>query len=249
MATARHVRCVLIGERTNTAFPEEGWQTGISVVQSDQGGDFPGGIRVTLPSFSADIVGESTVEGDWSVDWAWQGSSIFTKQNQVAMVGALSTFYDAIKGKIPTDSRLVGIRISAFDAQGKVIGGANQFTLATPHPGSGTVGTQTPPQIAVVASLRTGRRGPSGRGRMYLPLNSATPSSGVMGSADRTLVATSVSQLCSNLWALGHVPAVVNPKALTYSGITSVECGNMFDTQRRRRNQALESRTTVAVTY
>lgn len=249
MATGRHVRMVLLGERTAAAFPEEIWQTGISVVQSGDGGDFPGAIYAPLPNFDAQVIGEATSETPWAVEWAWEGTGeTFDRGMQIALANAALGLWNAVKGKAGTDSRMVGVRISAFDASGKVIGGANNFTLASASVGSGTTGL--PPQVAIVASLRTGRRGPGGRGRMFLPLVASTPAAGgTVGTADRTLVAQSVSDFCDALWDAGVVPAVVNSGALRYSSISHIECGNLYDTQRRRRNQAVETRTTVAPAY
>lgn len=249
MATARSVRMILIGDRTNTNFPDEIWQTGVSAVQSDAGGDFPGEIYSVLPSFTADVIGEASSNATWDMEWAWKGSSVFEQSDQILLADACLAFWNALRDKSPSDMRMTGVRISAIDGMGKVINGANRFSLKTPIAGTGGVATQLPPQNTVVLSLRTGRRGPGGRGRMFLPLTTISTSSGVVGSTARTAVANAGAAFMDAIWDVGVVPAVVNQAALRYSSVTLVDVGSIVDTQRRRRNQAAEVRTSATPTY
>lgn len=247
MATGRSIRVTLLGERTNPKFEGEVWQTGISFVDGSAGGVFPGAIRQALPDFDVTVVGDAEASATWNIDWAWHGSDKLTKAVQRGIADDALGFFNAFKAKVPTDSRLIGVKIQAFDVFGKTIGGSNWFTLKTPAPGSGTAGTQTPPQIAVVASLRTGARGPGGRGRMYLPANACQPTSGTMGSADRTTLVNAVSDFAEGVRARGPLAAVVNTNRQQYSAVTTVTVGDLFDTQRRRRNNADEVYTTRAL--
>lgn len=249
MATARSVRMILIGDRTNTNFPDEIWQTGVSAVQSDAGGDLPGEIYTVLPSFTADVIGEASSNATWDMEWAWKGSSVFEQADQILLADACLAFWNAIRANSPTDMRMTGVRISAIDGTGKVINGANRFTLKTPVTGTGGVSAQLPPQNTIVLSLRTGRRGPGGRGRMFLPLTTISTTNGVVGSTARAAVANAGAAFMDAIWDVGVVPAVVNQAALRYSSVTLVDVGSIVDTQRRRRNQAAEVRTAATPTY
>lgn len=245
MAVGRYVRLILVGRRFSGDFIGEEWQTGISMVDSDGGGVFAGAIREGLPSFNAVVAGQAETDATFDMEWAWHGSEKFTKLNQIGLANQAVTFFNAIKTGVPTDSRLEEIRIQARDSANKVINGANLFLLKTPVAGSAAAASQLPPQIAVVASLRTGARGPRGRGRMYLPLSGKVGSSGKIGSADRTTYANATATFIANIRSTGPRPAVVNPGPLTYSDVTTVQLGDMFDVQRRRREGIQETYVSV----
>lgn len=245
MATGRYVRMVLTGDRPSGSFQGEIWQTGISMVDQDSGGVSPGGVREALPSFEATIIGQSTADATWRWDWAWDGNTKFTQSDQQSLAGHALTLFNAVKGYVPTDSRLTGVRISAFDAAGKVINGANVGTLLTPVAGTSNAANQMPAQMTITVSLRTGARGAAGRGRMFLPLNgpTITGTSGLIGSATKDGVGNGVKAFVQNIRAVGPLAAIVNRSKLTYSSIDDVQVGNFFDVQRRRENAKDETYT------
>ena len=247
MATARHARMILSGSIISGPFTGEIWQTGISMVEGDAGGVFPGAIKEGLPSFEALVIGEATETPDFRIDWAWKGQSKLTQANQTALALKAVDLWTALKPNVPPSTRLDTVKISAFDEFGKTIGGANVFDLKTAPAGTGSTTTYFPPQVAVVASLRTGARGPGGRGRMYLPLWTINGTTGLLGSTTPANVANAVANLCEDIHGIGPVAAVVNAAPLTYSGIARVEVGNMYDIQRRRRNAINETYTSATV--
>lgn len=250
MVDARWARMILEGRMDSGPFKGEIWQTGLSFVAGDAGGIFPGGIKETLPTFSVNTKGEHTSNATWEMDWAWEGSTKLTKSCQTALADLALTFWNAVKGNAPTGSKFATVRINAHQADGKVINGANVFTLKAPVAGGAT--SPLPNQLAIVASLRTGARGPGGRGRMFLPLNGVMDAGGVIGSTTKTTVNSALSALITNAYDLSDgnpLASVVNAKALTYSSIASIAVGDMFDTQRRRRNAIQETYTTVQITH
>lgn len=169
-----------------------------------------------------------------------------------AVANAAYTYFAALA---PYTSAMVGFSGVRLDWYGST--GSHDASLdATPTSGSasGSAAGNHPPQTAVVASLRSALPGPKGRGRMYLPLLSGTvnTSTGAFPSADATSIATAtknylaaVSALTS--WGGGTWFPVVASRTGTPSthAVTAVKVGNVFDTQRRRRNKVIEVYSTV----
>ena len=250
MVDARWARMIIEGDMVSGPFAGEIWQTGLSFVTGDAGGIFPGGIKEPLPTFSVNTMGEHTSDATWEKDWAWEGSTKMTKACQTSLADLALTFWNAIKGSAPTQSRMLGVRINAHQADGKVVNGANVFSLKTPA--LGTASSPMPNQLAIVASLRTGARGPGGRGRMFLPLNGTMAAGGVIAAATKTAINSGLLALIANAYDLAAgnpLASIVNAKGLTYSSIASVGVGDLFDTQRRRRNAIQENYTVVQVVH
>lgn len=123
----------------------------------------------------------------------------------------------------------------------------------------GGAATLCPPQLAIVASLRTAQIGSQGRGRMFLPALAQTANLNADGSfsAPGTKVAN-VDTFLESVQINNGVdptgtwcsPAVV-PRATVeprvYALVNSVRMGNVFDTQRRRRRQLVETYSSASV--
>lgn len=250
MALARSVRVNAVGDRTGT-WVGEVWQTGFSIAgQADGGGDLGVVVDGSLPSFTVDPDGSNGTWTKGTYTLGWEGATQGTAAHQTALALEFWTFFDAIKALMPADMRLTEIRLSAIQDNGKVINGASVFALSSPIVGSASATTQMPPEVAVVASLRTGGRGPRNRGRMYLPANSATNASGLIASASCTTIVNAAKSLGENV--AGAIPggylSVVHQAGLTYSTVTKVQVGNHWDAQRRRQNALPETRTEASLT-
>ena len=248
MADARYVRAVLVGGRPSGSFAGEIWQTGFNMCDGDSGGILTGAVKAPLPTFTANVVGETTSDATWNVDNAWSGTQKFTHANLLAIANHIVTLWNVLKIRTPADSRLEAVRFSAFGTDGKVINGANVYTLKAPLQGSVTATGQIPAQLAVTASLRTGARGAAGRGRMFLPLNGIAPASGLIPAAVRDEIGGAVKTLLENVRAVGPLVSVVNRVPLTYSDVDDVQVGNFFDVQRRRENAKAETYTSYTPT-
>lgn len=252
MATGRFVRVNFVGDRTGTYFGGEIWNTGFSLVDTDFSDVVVGGVREPLPEFAATAIGEREISSPFDIDWAWEGTSTFTKANQIALAGVANTFWAAIKAYTPTDLRLTEIRISAF-AVGttkpwEVINGANVFSLSTPVAGTASAANQLPAQCAVTVSLRTGARGPAGRGRMFLPLTGVSETNGMIGSSTKTNLGAACVDLCEDTRALGPLMAIINRGPSTYSAVNDIQIGDYFDVIRRRENNIAEAYTSYTPT-
>ena len=117
----------------------------------------------------------------------------------------------------------------------------------TPINGSGLV--RHPYQSSIVASLRTGHPGATGRGRLYFPATGITLDTTTyrIGTSDQTNVLTGVKTFLSNIQAAIDVTldgvslAVWSRKNSDLYPVSSIQMGNVLDTQRRRRDSLVEN--------
>lgn len=125
---------------------------------------------------------------------------------------------------------------------------SNPVSFFMDQPGGGAASIQHAPQVALAVSLGTARRGPTGKGRFYLPLpifglNSAD---GRIAAADAQAVAQAVRDFVANL---NNAPGIdgVAPKVTVASSkgyntdVTEVRVGRTLDTIRSRRTSILEA--------
>lgn len=123
-------------------------------------------------------------------------------------------------------------------------------------PSSAVVGTQTgnplPNDVAFVISWKTAKAGRSYRGRTYIggwtqnALATASDGSCTMSSSFGTTISTAVGALAP---LTGENKLVVySPTLGEANEVTSAYRGNRFDTQRRRENRLIETRTQIPFT-
>jgi len=113
------------------------------------------------------------------------------------------------------------------------------------------LGGAIPPQCAEVITLRTARAGSSYTGRMYLP-----STSDITLTANGRLLTSAYSDLCDEMAAAftAAKAAASGVEVLVYSRlhrtvafVTSIDCGDVFDTQRRRRDKLVEIRHSATI--
>jgi hypothetical protein len=137
--------------------------------------------------------------------------------------------------------------------------GVNARNVAQAHAALSLVGTGTgeslPPQNAVVVSLRTLLPTKAGRGRFYLP--SPVVSTVVdqkLDSAAQTDMLNGALAMLNHMKGLSWTPIVFHrpPKNSFETGdsddVVSIDVGDVFDNQRRRRNQLTEIRVRANLT-
>ena len=114
-------------------------------------------------------------------------------------------------------------------------------------PGGGGATPLYPPQIALAVSLNTDRRGPTGKGRFYLPSPAIAMGLGYqISDADRDDVVNSTVTFLNDLAnepgvdVLGLAPVVASTKGYN-SLVTGVRVGRIFDTVRTRRRSLVEN--------
>jgi len=171
--------------------------------------------------------------------------------NQVKQDFAFVGSYFNIKNLFST-----GVAITTVSAYHYPETGPADFvgtSSASAAPGTGAA--VLPPQIAVVATLRTALAGRRNRGRMYLPAMggefgiSGGQSYRFTGAGD---VADEVAE-----WLLAMAAAWPGPEAIqpvvysavgqTLTPVSEVSVGDVFDTQRRRRDELVENYSTAVL--
>ncbi|HSR54336.1 MAG TPA: hypothetical protein VLV83_26210, partial [Acidobacteriota bacterium] len=105
-----------------------------------------------------------------------------------------------------------------------------------------------PFQCAVVVSLRTALATRAGRGRMYTPgVAVDQQDGGRLVTAAQTTIADSAKAMMDALNGAGLAPVIYHKAAGNFDGVTSLDVGDVIDTQRRRRNKLIEGRTSRVV--
>lgn len=151
----------------------------------------------------------------------------------------------------PAAVTVAGVRVEARTVAG-VLETQAEAVKGAPQPGTSASGL--PFQSALVFSLRTTTPGARGRGRLYWPACgiamqpttlravSATVGSALTAMASyltsiRTAIDTSLDGVGLTVWSRA---------SLDTSPVTSIQVGDVVDTQRRRRDQSIETYQSVA---
>lgn len=109
-------------------------------------------------------------------------------------------------------------------------------------------GESLPPQVALAVTLRTALATRAGRGRIYLPpfaVSQVVDSR--MNATNKGTTLTAVKGMFDTLISDGHTPVLYGRTAHTVTPITTLALGDVFDTQRRRRDAYAETYTSTAV--
>lgn len=168
-------------------------------------------------------------------------------------------FFIASTSGINLNYQTTSYRGALHGTDGKGIPGAvvNKYE-GTPYGGGGT-GSAIPPQNSLVATLTSAvPRGLGSKGRMYLPgISLSISADGRIPSPGPLNIATNLKTFFAALNATVEQPGVVvnaspgsKPPLLgpgVIRPITGVRVGNVYDTQRRRRNQLVEVYSSVVV--
>lgn len=156
-----------------------------------------------------------------------------------------------VKATIGSDSGIRRVRCYHYDSPGGAATAGGQSTANTI---AGSGGVTQPPQIALVASLLTDIPGRRYRGRFYWPAGTGGVSSNRKASgscAPATVAPAFASMLRSIADAVAGID--LNPVVVSAAGggsvtpVTRVSVGDVYDTQRRRRDAIVESRTAAVV--
>ena len=199
------------------------------IYRVDIPGQLPSGEQFLFGFHASDL---SSTDADAATDAeAWLGGFMATSGGAAPLFSA-STIFGPVK-------------VSQIDAATDKVISSAFGTLTKAGTGTGSV---LPPQVAVCVTLRTALAGPSNRGRFYLPATLDT----TLESNTGRMAAASVTQLVG---ALGNAFTLYagspgTPQVIVRSkthhnaqNATRYEVGNVFDTQRRRRDKLFEVRS------
>jgi hypothetical protein len=191
-------------------------------------------------------LGGTTPDGRWSF-------SIWTTNTGDDAAAALSKFQDAVEAMwvdgldafiataVTYDSQSV---VTINQATGQQIARADGIVS---NPGVATAGT-LPPQISLAVTLRTALATRAGRGRIYLPPFSLDEvAAGRLGATTQGLALTAVKGMFDTMISDGHTPVLYGRSSHATTPVTQLALGDVYDTQRRRRDSYVESRVSTAV--
>jgi hypothetical protein len=166
-----------------------------------------------------------------------------------AAAAALTTTASGMQSQFTTPTVWAGTVVEEVtQATGvSVSTGSSSFT----HAGTNGSASSLPGQCALVVTLRTATVSRRGRGRFYLPpmANSATTPTGRLNATASTAVTLSLNAFFNALktFVVPFTPVVYSPTGRTVATVTSYDFGDVFDTQRRRRNKLVESRVGASI--
>lgn len=173
---------------------------------------------------------------------------------------AWKTFFELAGNQISYLWKTTGVKIATLNTDGTTVTDSVQTSYygTAIQGGYGTAGNA--PQVALVASLQSAPGTGLGRkGRMFIPgVGSPIGTDGHIVQTTPTSIANTLATFFNGLNASFDVgdQVVLASKGRTPpavgAGITrpveSLRVGNVLDTQRRRRNQLVETYSTAAVT-
>jgi hypothetical protein len=180
--------------------------------------------------------------------------------NSPAQVAAAwSTFFTAVGSKFSGSYKTTEVKAAYLNVDGKTdLAHVEHYAYPTPISGFGSTSSH-PPQITLVATLAsTLPRGIASKGRMFLP-GHYTPidATGHVPAADVTSLLTNFRTFinaCNSSADLGGVVMLASRgRTGLFAGtgvnkaVASVKIGNVYDTQRRRRDNLVESYSGAAI--
>jgi len=186
-------------------------------------------------------------------NWTWHTTGVTGMASAVAIAmgdavtlmwqgpptpgSSLQQLYDA-------GTNVDGVRSTELDSLGKGVAQAQvDLTLL----GTG-VDEPLPPQIAIVVSHRTAVPTRAGRGRIFLPAPMvSTITDQRLQATPRAQVLAAAKAALDHLNTAGFPVVVYHRNDNTSDPITSIDVGDVLDTQRRRRNQLAEVRVSAAI--
>jgi len=146
---------------------------------------------------------------------------------------------------------VAGVRITERNVTTGVPAAAADASFT--YTGSAAAGSALPSEVALVLSQRTALV--ARRGRMYLPplTSGVLTTQGRLATAQRDIWADAFQDYCQSLLAaVPSVTPVVWKRPVGGAGgasavVTSIDVGDVFDSQRRRRNKLVESRASRVI--
>jgi hypothetical protein len=188
---------------------------------------------------------EGTFPGESWTFGLYTDSSLSLAAAQSSLVTGITNFWATATALFCTDVEAIrAVTVEVDPATGKQLTGAED-ALAL----AGTsAATCLPFQCAPVVSLRTATLSRAGRGRFYAPsLAVDQVDAGRMLTAARNTLADAAEDLVQGLTAGGGNVVIYHRGLGTTSLVTSLDVGDVIDTQRRRRNKLIEARTSRPV--
>lgn len=149
-------------------------------------------------------------------------------------------YIEAASLKFSNDTHLSFLKVATVDASGHIPG--TVYRTDTPETSGVSTTGRHPYQCSLAVSLLTGLRGPSHRGRFFMPPQNLAIDSGT-GLVQLSLVQDMLAGLVATLQgfeqAVGGALIVASSKGYN-TPVTGIKVGRVMDTQRRRRRSLPE---------
>lgn len=193
------------------------------------------------------------------VGWAETDASEPTQAYADAVRAAWSTFWTTGANSVSDSYTFTGVKVARLQKNGLYTSGDVVESFVTGQTNGGSQGQPMPPQVALVATLIGGSgKGLGGKGRMYLPgIKYPVNNTGHLDQTFCQTVATNLAAFFNTINGSFDAPGeVINAsrghKALLGTGarnvqVNGVRVGNVYDTQRRRRNALAETYSSAVV--
>jgi len=187
------------------------------------------------------------------------GVSNPTQADCDAIATLWATYFSSVSAQIANDYLTTQVKMAQLNTDGTTMVDNTVFSTYTTPPAGNYAATQYPPQLALAATLKSSlARGFAAKGRMYLPgVTHAVDSTGKISTATTGAHATVLKTFFDGVnTQLGIRGQVINasfgrggasPVVGVNKEVTQIMVGNVFDTQRRRRNALTETYSTVTL--
>jgi hypothetical protein len=264
MANEKHLLLTAQGDYTESSLAQESWQVGIRLALVFGAVDDVG----VLPS-NWDPVAQtiSRTETHWNITGNWKaqaGSESFNPDDFLndQAAPAFTTWLNAFPA-LSVHTRLRSLKLSPIGTDGRAVpappytqGSPCHLTWTSSYPVGTNGGVMLPLQNALAMSHRTPQVGRRGRGRMFVP-GLCIALMDVPGHVSSSVIASALAAQVALLHSLTYTgaglgaprtrPIVVGSPFTNYGAITQTLCGNVSDTQRRRRRSLTETYTASSV--
>lgn len=209
--------------------------------------------RVVKVTFSGTMFSGAEI---WStgfyLGWENQDATAITDQGIADVSAAWETFFETSNSSISLEYQYTMCKMAVINNDGKTLADSAHYYSPQTAVSGGAGGSALPPQIALVATLANSLpRGLATKGRMFLPgVNGAVGADGRISSAVQNNVATNLKTFFDTIYNDADLPgnpvlASVGRGLLNTDGairnISQIRIGNVYDTQRRRRNALQET--------
>ena len=179
-----------------------------------------------------------------------------TQQSADDIRDAWTTFFTHADSKVSASYRFTQAKVAKLDDNGQTIDGTVYYSSPATTVAGTVNGIVFPPQCSLVVTLLSDRpRGKASKGRMYLPgitpnmdINTGkVQASHVTGIADRMKAFFDAlagdADTPGQLILAAKSSGVMNVNPAQNDWVETIRVGDVMDTQRRRRNQLVETYT------
>lgn len=210
--------------------------------------------RVNRVTFSGITFGGAEI---WSSGFYHGNAGADCDAPTQAMVDAIATawqtFFTASTTKIGAEWKTQTVKMVTLNTDGSTDTGSVQYHNYSPSIAGSLNGAHFPPQIALVATMTSPLvRGIGSKGRMYIPgPQYVLDSTGHISATDTGNMKTNFATFLGHCLSPGgssNVPVLASrgrivptPIDGVIKEINGIKIGNVYDTQRRRRNALVEA--------